>query len=50
MFDTIVSNWSAGFGMIMNPSVVFLVIGGVSLGLLFGAIPGLTAVLAMVLL
>lgn len=44
------SPWLLAFGAVMQIEVIFLIFVGVILGLILGAIPGLTAVLGIVLL
>lgn len=50
MFEEVVQGLFKGTVLIMTPSVLLMIISGVGMGLFFGAIPGLTTVLAMVLL
>ena len=41
---------ASSLGLVLSPTPLFLLIGGVALGLIVGAIPGLTATLAIALL
>lgn len=50
MFQQALANWATGLALVFDPYALLLILVGVVLGLFFGAVPGLTATLAMVLL
>lgn len=47
MFEQIVSNLLTGFMIVCNPTSLLLMVGGILLGIIVGAIPGMGAVMLM---